>query len=81
MVDEVKEKMSQSVSSGKSKSIHFLEYLPNRHFSVKEFHRMGEVGILSEDERVELIHGRILEMSPIGSKHSAYVTVVSIVDF
>jgi len=34
---------------------------------------MGEVGILSEDERVELIDGVIIEMSPIGSKHAATV--------
>ncbi|MFL5383775.1 MAG: Uma2 family endonuclease [Longimicrobiaceae bacterium] len=42
-------------------------------FTVDEFHRMGEVGIFSEDDRVELINGEIVEMTPIGSQHAACV--------
>ncbi len=44
-----------------------------RRFSVAEYHKMGEVGIFSEDERVELIEGVIIEMAPIGSKHAGTV--------
>lgn len=44
-----------------------------RLFSVAEYQRMGEVGILGDDERVELIEGDILKMSPIGSHHAACV--------
>lgn len=38
-------------------------------FTADEYQRMGEVGIFHEDDRVELIHGAIVEMSPIGGTH------------
>lgn len=44
-----------------------------RYFSVDEYHRMGAAGILSENDRVELMEGEILHMSPIGSRHAACV--------
>lgn len=44
-----------------------------RLFTVSEYHRMAEAGILGEDDRVELIEGEIVEMSPIGSRHAACV--------
>ncbi|MEW6735976.1 MAG: Uma2 family endonuclease [Acidobacteriota bacterium] len=50
--------------------------LERRLFSVDEFHKMVESGILSEDDRVELIDGEILKMSPIGSRHAAYVDFI-----
>lgn len=50
----------------------------NRHFfTVTEFERMGEAGILSEDARFELIEGEIIEMSPIGTRHAACVDVLA----
>lgn len=42
-------------------------------FTVDEFHRMGEVGIFSENDRVELVNGEIVEMTPIGSAHATCV--------
>ncbi len=44
-----------------------------RLFTVSEYHRMVEAGILGEDDRVELIEGEIVEMSPIGSRHARCV--------
>ncbi|MGA8054949.1 MAG: Uma2 family endonuclease [Burkholderiales bacterium] len=41
--------------------------------TVTEFQRMGEAGILDEDDRVELIDGAIYDMAPIGSRHAAIV--------
>ena len=42
-------------------------------FTVTDFERMAETGILSENDRVELIEGEIIEMSPIGNRHAACV--------
>jgi Uma2 family endonuclease len=39
-------------------------------FTVKEYHRLGEVGFFEESERVELLNGEIIIMSPIGSRHA-----------
>jgi Uma2 family endonuclease len=44
-----------------------------RLFTTDEYHRMMQNGVLSEDDRVELIAGEILEMSPISSRHAACV--------
>ena len=44
-----------------------------RRFTVDEYHRMGEAGVLHEDDRVELLDGQIVQMSPIGIRHAACV--------
>ena len=43
-----------------------------RHFTVDEYHRLGDVGIFA-NERVELIEGEIFAMSPIGELHAGGV--------
>src|ERR671915_162705 len=45
-----------------------------RRFTVAEYYRMAKAGILTEDDRVELIAGAIIEMAPIGGRHAACVT-------
>ena len=44
---------------------------PRRLLTTDEYHRMGEAGILTDDDRVELIEGELVAMAPIGSEHVA----------
>ena len=44
-----------------------------RLFTVGEYRQMAEAGILTKDDRVELIKGEIVKMSPIGLRHAACV--------
>jgi Uma2 family endonuclease len=43
---------------------------PHR-FTVADYYRMLEAGILDEDDRVELLGGQVVEMSPMGPPHAA----------
>jgi Uma2 family endonuclease len=45
------------------------EGLPRRRFSVADVVRMVEVGLIGEDERLEILDGEIVPMSPKGSRH------------
>lgn len=44
-----------------------------RRFTADEYYRMAEAGVLRADDRVELVDGEIVEMTPIGSRHAACV--------
>lgn len=55
--------------------------LPKRLFTVAEYYKMAEAGILGEDDRVELIEGEVVGMSPIGSRHAACVKRLSALFF
>ena len=43
--------------------------VPRRRFTVDEYYRMAEAGVLHEDDPVELLDGAIIEMAPIGDRH------------
>ena len=47
--------------------------LTPRRFTADEYHQMIEAGVFGQDERLELIDGGIVEMSPIGDRHAACV--------
>lgn len=43
---------------------------PAKHrFSVQDYHRMAEAGVLKSDARVELLDGEIIDISPVGPFH------------
>jgi Uma2 family endonuclease len=51
-----------------------MSVLPERRlFTVEEYERMVEVGILGKADRVELIEGEIVQMTPINPPHLSVV--------
>jgi Uma2 family endonuclease len=50
-----------------------VTHATRRRFTVAEYEEMASAGILHEDDRVELIMGEVVEMSPIGGRHIACV--------
>jgi Uma2 family endonuclease len=47
--------------------------MSNQHLTTEEFQEMVEAGVFAEDDRLELIRGEIVEMTPIGDRHSLCV--------
>ena len=45
-------------------------HVRERRLSVDDYIAMGRAGILDEDDRVELLNGRLIDMPPIGPPHS-----------
>ncbi len=50
-----------------------IHNLPIYAFTVEAYHKLVDVGILKEEDRVELIEGQIVQMTPIKSTHAACV--------
>lgn len=48
-------------------------WIKRRQITVDDYHRMGEIGLIGPDERVELIEGEMIDMAPIGSDHASIV--------
>jgi Uma2 family endonuclease len=53
------------------------ELVTRHRLTVEDYHQMAAAGILGPDNRVELIAGEVLDMSPIGSLHAALVAALN----
>jgi Uma2 family endonuclease len=51
--------------------------MPRYRFTIADYELMGQAGILNEDDRVELIDGEIIIMSPIGPRHALCVAFLT----
>lgn len=51
--------------------------LKQRFITVEEYHQMIEAGILGPEDRVELIRGQLVEMSPMSNEHSACIDKIN----
>ena len=56
------------MASGETDLLTRYPWVVRRALTVAEYHLMGEAGILTEDDRVELIEGQLIAMPPIGSE-------------
>jgi Uma2 family endonuclease len=56
--------------------------LAKRRFNISKYHQVNQARILTEDDRVELVNGEIIEMSPIARRHATCVrTLINILNF
>ena len=65
------------MASGETGLLTRNPWVARRALTVAEYHRMGEAGILTERDRVELIEGELVAMAPIGSEHSGTVNALT----
>jgi Uma2 family endonuclease len=56
---------------------HLQPAITRYYFTVEEFHKLGEAGILHEDSRIELIEGELIKMAPIGTPHASVVDTLA----
>lgn len=54
------------------------ELMPHQHrYTVEDYYRMAEIGILKPDDKVELIDGVVIDRTSTGSKYSAAVKMLN----
>ncbi len=49
------------------------EYVTPKSWTTAEYHRLIEIGVLSSEDKIELLDGQIVEMSPAGNYHAACI--------
>ena len=52
-------------------------HIQTRRFTIDDYHKMIQADILTENDRVELLDGEIIEMSPIGSEHAGCINRIN----
>src|ERR1043166_2373408 len=50
-----------------------MPVLARHRFTTADYYRMAETGVLRPEQRVELLDGEIIDMSPIGPAHASVV--------
>src|SRR6266851_7523099 len=50
-----------------------MSVLGKHRFTIREYHRMAETGVLKPDARVELLNCQFVDMTPIGPFHGGSV--------
>ncbi|MDQ3629811.1 MAG: Uma2 family endonuclease [Actinomycetota bacterium] len=53
-------------------------HVPVHPLTVEDYHRMIEAGVLGEDDRVELLEGVLVEVSPVGPEHAQAVARLNV---
>lgn len=51
-----------------------MALITTKRFTLAEYHRLIELGFLTEDDRVELIRGELVQMTAKGTRHSVCST-------
>jgi Uma2 family endonuclease len=46
-------------------------------FSFEQYYRLGEIGVFSPEDRVELIEGQVIRMNPVGAQHETATLLTS----
>jgi Uma2 family endonuclease len=62
--------------STQSRVTRAAEGLPRRRFTVAEVEAMVAAGVMKEDERIELVGGELVPMSPKGNRHEVVKTAL-----
>ena len=51
--------------------------VPRHRLTLDDYHRLGKAGVLGEADRVELLEGQLVDMSPIGPRHALAVDALN----